>query len=714
MKKVIRESAIQKLFQEFVVKTLTPHLSRDGFKWYKSKNNFTKKGDILELNLSIYTVQTPLKIDLENDQSFLLFNLTTSITSPKLDKWLKSKLKRQPSFNHRLKTLECIVPVRLDILSESDFYTPTAAQQFKRNVWYTLTPIKDLNTLTPIDDLPHHTNALLSELETLNDIHKLNNSSTHGYPELLAFAGQLNEAINIYKDLFKQGLKNIETEQDEESKKWKIDSLHTFTKKAKVIAGIDFENPYAPDVKISFSEELKLKLTDTLAYQQFFDIDTSGLINPSFCLNNLGQTLIRHDDDELIFIDANGKKSNAWNLEESFIRDTMKKTIFGSLDAINLFYFRRYIISEEKVYELLISEDPKIHAKAIQEGDFLDFAYDTNEKCLYGLFQLYGQDKTYLNQYNSNFELIHSVEFNEYLSIINLPKRQVMAIDHSTKQAKLYAFSGELYNTYTFSNGNEKVCLSINGEMILSHAYTSVSQFYYVNSKKKKGIRVHPTNIKGYKEKFYSDIHNNFGIRVAKFLKNDTVLVAVGDHGKMAYWNTEDLNRHELIPMEEAFIMFNYHKSSYKNNVREDIYFKPYLGEIDGHKTFINKGFEAYRLSYLPDEDLFVSHHHDDRALFWNSAFTNIDFNYGLNLYFSNNGKYLIEKKIKGNTISFLKKSDTMDESYQYRLFKELDTNNPYQPHYIPPIKTEEPEKTKEVVGKTSKKKSWFIKLFRK
>lgn len=113
-----------------------------------------------------------------------------------------------------------------------------------------------------------------------------------------------------------------------------------------------------------------------------------------------------------------------------------------------------------------------------------------------------------------------------------LPEKNIIITTQHTNTLTILEFDGQVKDIYTIGNGNTNFDVSNDQEQIICFFYSTKSQFFNINSKKKDVLWAHPTFIKDYKETLYNDIHHNFGMAVAKFSPDDTYIVGGAEHGK--------------------------------------------------------------------------------------------------------------------------------------------------------------------------------------
>lgn len=86
-------------------------------------------------------------------------------------------------------------------------------------------------------------------------------------------------------------------------------------------------------------------------------------------------------------------------------------------------------------------------------------------------------------------------------------------------------------------------------KFLFAGGYHSKGILYNLSTHESVPLYAHETTKPGYKDSY--NVSHNFGVKQAKFVLNDSLLVAGGDHAKHVAWKMPNLEKFELIPEQE-------------------------------------------------------------------------------------------------------------------------------------------------------------------
>jgi WD40 repeat protein len=265
----------------------------------------------------------------------------------------------------------------------------------------------------------------------------------------------------------------------------------------------------------------------------------------------------------------------------------------------------------------------------VKENGFIPLIYNTDIK-KNGLIQPVPYSQVYIPQRNMYAFLIsnyknHEMHFfsNEGVSITKIqflekpieiiPEIEIVLCEKEDKSCEVYSLDG--VHKYSMPSNNARYSFkqhydyNLNANLFLSAWYHTKSQLYKLSTGEfVKHLWAHPTNMPGYKEKLYSDIHHNFGMSTFKFSPNGDYIVGGADHGKYVAWTTNDLNRYELIP-DEPYLQ--------RLGNAEII-------EFEGQRILKNRGNEMWKILFFEEGKYFGFQVKKD-LLIWDSKFNHID-----------------------------------------------------------------------------------------
>lgn len=717
---MIRSEAIKKIFEEVVVKTLSTTLAPLGFKYIKSQNGFKRIQDDFTQFILVGQSNSPLVYDESEDKLYVLFSLHSSLQNSKFDNWVTEKLKTQSNFRHSLTSIHSIVEINPNLLDKDDFYEPTKSQAFKNYVLRSMTGGDSIKRIH-ISELPSALSKISMELNNLCNIPTLFENRSKAYRDyyrLLIYNGNIEEAKEHYIKSIKESKQIIndliKTNPDEAKKS--IQSLEFFSEECKILLGLEIKVDFNRSFQKLECKQRRIKLANNLGYEEILSLDTSLLNIESFAIDDKGNTCAIVDRNKIVLISESGQVNNVGTLEypDSFRTDISGFQLTWNKDA-DSFIINNYILNDAGLTELPIQvEDKNIKPHSLYPH-LSDLVFDKVDRKFYTLFTV-DRTKTCLSIYNKNGDLLESSIIVGHCRKINLGRKEILRITKDNYYESL-DFKGNLKDKYLFGNGNDRIELSNNGNYMVLHFYSTKSQFYNLDENKNQTLWAHPTYLKDYKEKFYSDINHNFGMTICKFSPNDEILVGGADHGKYVFWDGKGNNRKELIPSEESRIVFNYFQTNFKDGQSFKEYFVPYVESIDSTNFFINRDYTINKIHFI-DDNIFLTKI-KDAILTWDYRGNSIGYIYGLEkCVFSESNFMAIYQE---NQLSIFKRKLELDESFKSSIFKEITKNElnsnitnisiaekeMEESNELPSVKSLETENPKE------NKQSWFSKFFK-
>lgn len=719
---MIRADSLKKLSEEIVLKNLLDKLEPIGFKYLKSKHHFKRTKGNFDQIISFGTSHSPLEFNDDTDELNLKFYINSRIESPKFDKWVMRKLKSRSFFRHSLGNVKCIELVDFDYLNKNDFFTPTESQQFKNYVTSSLVGIdrsKRINLLDFGNKLPQIIKTF-DDLNTAKDLYKNKTQSFRDYLRLLVFENEIKQAEIEYLEKYNQIKNKIDLTNLEDAKNI-LQSLEKFAIEIAIFFQIKLDNPIKRELTKSVSKEEKIKLAKKLGYQEIFRFDFSLLNIESFDINDLGEVLIATKGKEVIKINSNGNINNIGklNFDDCFSNDFYSLKIKW-IENANTFSCNNYILSEnDELIELVFDFDKsKFKINEVQLS-IKELSFDS-DKQEYHFLYLLNYKKTYHSIYDKNGHLISTKTFDKNILKLNLKRQEYIALSLKNS-VDIINFKGDIQVNYKYGNGNEGIALQPNGKSMILYGYSTKSQHYDLDSRKKKTLWAHPTFLKNYKENFYNDINQNFGLNIARFTPDGKHIIGGADHGKYVVWDAEKLERKEMIPNQSSLKIFNWFTTSYENGKSNDNYFKPYTVEHENQKLFINRGYDITDI-YFIDNGKYIITQVSDCLLVWDECFKNIGYIYGIGKVIFSSKNYLAYKS--KNELVIHKKVNGFNNTFESSVFKEYTKedsniiNHKVEKEELEVKQIEnkisESIKKSESKDKTAKKKGFFRKLFKK
>ncbi|UPS92074.1 hypothetical protein [Bizionia sp. M204] len=714
---MIKADSLKKLSEKIVLNGLLGKLESIGFKYLKSKQHFKRTIGNFDQIISFGTSHSPLEFNENTDELYLKFHINANIESPKFDKWIKKEIKSRSYFRHLIENVKCIELVDFNTLNKDDFFTPTESRKFKNYITSSLIGEDNDKRITFLE-FEKKLAEIIKSFDNLNTAKDLYNNKTQAfrdYLRLLVFEGENEQAKVVYLEKYNHIKNQIDfdnTEKVEETKKT-IQSLEKFASEIEIFFNLKLENPFKRELKKLESKKEKIKLSADLGFKEHFRFDSSLLEVDSFDINDLGEVLIITEEKEVIKINANGNIKNIGKLE---IKDCFKNNLSNSkvkwIENSNTFSCDNYLLSENDELIELIFDFDKTKFKTNEISLFIKELNFDNSKKQYHFLYLLNYKHTYHSIYDEKGQLISTNSFDNNILKLNLARKEYIALSEKNS-VDIIDFKGNVKENYKYGNGNESIALSPDGKLMLLHSYSTKSQLYNLENKKKQTLWAHPTFLKNYKENFYNDINHNFGLSTCKFTPGGKHIIGGADHGKYVVWDTKKFERKELIPNESSLKIFNWFTTTISNGNTTENYFKPYSVEYENQNLFINRGYDISKISFLENGKYIITQV-SDCLLVWNKDFENIGHVYGIGRVTFSANNFLIYKN--KNELVVHRKVNKFNNDFESSIFKEFEKENSnITTHNIEKEDLEVKQIEDKIADiKTKEKKGFFGRLFKK
>lgn len=714
---MIKANSLKKLNERIVLKGLLGKLEPLGFKYLKSKQHFKRVVGNYDHIISFGTSHSPLEFNENTEELHLKFYINTYIESPKFDKWISKTLKSRSFFRHSLESTKCIEIVDFNILEVDDFFTPSESRKFKNYITSLLVGVDNENRIS-LKEYESKLTESIKSFDNLDTAKKLYDSKTQAfrdYLRLLVFEGDIEKAKIEYLEKYnyiKSKIDLTNTEKIDETKKT-IQSLEKFASEIEIFFNTKLENPFERGLTKLESRKEKIKLAPNLGFEECLRLDCSLLDIESYDINDSGEVLIVNKSKEVNKINPNGEIENIGKLEfdDCFSNDFNTSKIRW-LENAKTFSCDNYIINEKNDLVKLVFDFDKSKFKTNEVQLYIkDLVFDDKKKEFHFLY-LINYKTNYHSIYDKNGKLITTKSFDKNILKLNLLRKEYI-LQSEKNSVDIMDFKGNVKENYKYGNGNDRIALSPDGKLMLFHFYSTKSQLYNLDNKKKQTLWAHPTFLKNYKENFYNDINHNFGLTTCKFTPDGNYVIGGADHGKYVVWDTKRFERKELIPNQSALKLFNWFTTTISEGKSTENYFKPYLIEHEGHSLFINRGYDISNISFIENGDFIITQI-SDCLLVWNKDFENIGNVYGIGQVAFSSNKFLIYKTDKEIVIH--QKVDGFRNNFESSIFKEYaKENSNITTHKLGKEDLEEEQiEDKILKSNTIQKKGFFSRLFKK
>lgn len=674
---MIKTSSINKLIEQVVVRKLNDLLIDNNFKFLKSKQHYKRiEGEFIQI-INIQSTHNPLNYNEENNEITLNFNLSSFIEAPKFDKWVYDKLKERSYFRHEIKIIEACSIIDFDLLNKSDFFSPTESQKFKNYVTTSLIGT-DKNIRTSINNISKQITEIIYDFNRCSNFQTLYNerSNTYNgdYTRLLVYSNNLDYAKEGYKSTYNKYIEIIEEKinSDTEKTKRNIQGFEKLIKEVETLLQIIYKNPYAREIQKIPSKKQNIRLSPKLGYKEEYRFNTKLMDVKSFSVNDKGDSILLIEDKKLIKIDNKGNLTQIGKLEiNEFYDDYNDFFVIKWIKDADCFICNNFLIKNNMLIELKIELDFNNYKKNKVSPIITEIVFDKKSKEFLIIFTPDYKQTIFLI-YTINGELKETRKISQLCHKINYQRKEMIA-KGSGNSFDILNYKGEVLKNYKFNNGNERIALSPDGNEMILHFYSTKSQYFRLDNNEKNALWAHPTYLKDYKEKYYSDIHHNFGMTYCQFTLDGKHIIGGADHGKYVAWDTNKFERKEMIPNDASLDIFNQYSTSIINGESKISFFKPYVSELENQKIFINRGYSISNISFINQGEYIITQV-GDSLLVWDDCLNNIGHVYGLEKIMFSDTNYLISNT-KEELVIF-KRVNQFNEDFISSVFKEKEPIN--------------------------------------
>jgi hypothetical protein len=214
---MIRKESIKKLVSEVIHKRVEKTLTDIGFKYAKSKSQFSKTNGKFKQIISISHYNATVEFDEPNDKIQLHFSVASAIELPRFEKWCEKEYGQKHRIYHRINHFKYFYNLSEQELDILETFTPSKSRQFKANVSRALAGKRNEEVI-PFQEIEkfgfgiYQSNLdLFCEAKLLYENRRNKNDLT--YIRMLEFLGEIelakSENINSL-NLWKDNLETIE------------------------------------------------------------------------------------------------------------------------------------------------------------------------------------------------------------------------------------------------------------------------------------------------------------------------------------------------------------------------------------------------------------------------------------------------------------------------------------------------------------------------
>ncbi len=616
---MIKESKIKDLVYNKVAGLLEIELVKYKFKYLKSKQYFLRQDNDYNQIIYLRYPHSPLRFDERTDQLFLLFTISSSIKIPDFEKWYIKKIGEgsQPLANSE--PIISQIELSLDDFDLENFYNPTAAQKFKKNVTLALTngnqnPLNVISFNELMTIIPDYVSDLLKK----SDIIKLFESRKYPLEHtfLLFYGGYIDLAKIQLTKTYHYYLEEIEQKQKTSAREANlyIERFNKFIQAAQSVAQISYTNPFNRSIEVTPSKGEKFHFSLKTKFIECLRLDISMFEIKEFYINSHGEVFFLINDNKIIKVNSKGEI-----LFEKEIDNKTKNGYFyfsnsGIIPETNEFYINNSILTSQNE---LIEFDLKIPTPKngkLSINIIKDIAFSSQRQKYIILYEnnllIYSLDK--------KLESSLVIEQGDCFKIIT--NKEWIISKRGDSIIVILDFKGQIINTYEYSKSNHLCSFSKSLEHMVCYFYSTKSQYFDLNKNKKATLWAHPTYVKGYKEIMYNDIENNFGMDIAAFSPDSKYIVGGAYHGKYVAWTLPKLERIELLPKFDSIEYFKTYQMSHKIA-------KPEFIELEGQIFLKNRANVISNIIFFEDGDIFLTEIHDSKLLLlWDRDFNNLSF----------------------------------------------------------------------------------------
>jgi hypothetical protein len=619
---MVKESKIKDLVYGKVADMLIDHLSNFGFKYTKSKHQFIRQqGDIHYIIYLSYPF-APLVYDEEKNKLLLSFTVTSAVEMPKFDKWYAEKTNDTTRFSYRKDFLNSAIEISMEDFAREDFYTPTASQEFKRNITRTLINKEDEHFI-PFDNfISQGLLNLATGIADLSDVEKIFNADPTRkfylqYISLLLFGGYTEKANNSFDQVFQKYVEVIEEKQKTNAEEAisSIRNLDGFIATAQKVAQRSYTNPFKRSIKVVNSQGEKFDFSSNIQFHESVRLNTSDFDIRALHVNSIGEILLYTGDFRILKLSARGELLFEKEIAPpvGFARWLNVQT--GLIKETDVFFVNNYIIDKNNTIIELPLPVKKQTGKKLQDPHIIDVAWSQKNNQYLVLYQ------NEFITYNKTGKVEKSIPVSWSTSNRIIVEKEWIVNQTGDNAHQVLDYEGQTLARYEFANGNDHYEFSNSFEHFICFFYATKSQYFNLVNGKKESLWAHPTFIKDYKETLYNDIHHNFGLTLARFSPDDQYIIGGAYHGKYVAWTLPKLERIELIPKPEVF-----------DQLKQMTGNLPEIFVLEKHTFLKNRGNDISNIIFFDNGNLFLTQLGAYLLLLWDRTFNNLG-------YYKTNGK---------------------------------------------------------------------------
>lgn len=632
---MIKSSTIHELVYAKVVAILMPHLETIGFKYSKTKKNFTRKQGIFHQLVYVHHTSYPIYFNSEAEQIFLEFNIISVIEIPEFENWYFKNMNEKIFFRGQQATIKCEVGLSFDDFKQDDFYTPTPGIVFKKNILQSLSKRSPNEQVTTLDEFINTgLNTIIQDLAQKSDPLVLFEARNHPISRthilLLVFCGHKNLADHYLDQTYENYIELVnENSQKNDSETSRVfASFENFLMEAKILANKEYPNPFNRTVTIKDTQHDAFPFALDLIFTESRRFDISAFSVYAVHLNSFGDIFLFVDNKQVILLNFAGESILKLDIKvpEGF---GQLGPISGLIEGTSDFFVNNYVIKRTGESIILPLPLPIQKTKRLPSPNIQDLGYSPLLEKYYLLYRNQLLIYTREGSLETNIEMPHGNAKKIFV-------QQEWVIAEETN-AKLFVlnFQGQLIHTFPYNQANYRFDFSRSFQYLICFFYSTKSQFFDLKLGKQTSLWAHPTFIKGYKELMYNDIHQNYGMHLARFSPDEKYIVGGGDHGKYVAWTMPDLKRIELIPQTKLIEMLpsKVHLKFDADNKAQEVVNRPELVELDNQLFLKNRDNNLNQIFFLKNGDYFLTEiGNSEFLLAWDRHFNNLS-------YFRCNGK---------------------------------------------------------------------------
>lgn len=604
---MVKKETIYRILHTQIRNAIEPYLAPLGFKYIKGKKAFVGPPSNFHYTVTIRPQYIPLEYNEDTEELKIKFELDFVIDFPEYQKWCNSITGvENPLIEEKISSVECFYLLDLfTTFQDEDFYSPTKAVLFKRAITGSLVSIRKgsnqrQNEYSLEEFLSKHLSGHIEKLRLYSDINKLienrKDNLSSWYVNMLVFDGQIEKATEYYDLTYKASLNYIEnllaTSRGEAA--LRITSLDSFIKRASQYIKKEYSNPFTLATQVISSENNVITINTDIVFKELLRIDCSvEWIYYAYVHLSTNELYLQLSNQSIEKYSLDGKLLLRF---QSPYPDYSRRHELSRVENTEWMHF----------YNDIFTEDNKILHLDLPAKDFgkkpvlFSIKYYPVQKQYIAIFYPnYEKFAGILCFYNEDLELESQIDLEGGPLEIILEKQLIMT-ELKDNRYLFYNFSGQLL--FDFSGKNCGYRFSPDNRYVVFHSWGSQSTILNLETNKSKTIRAHPTNLKGYKEKFYSDTEHSFHMGPAYFSPDESFFIHNSTYGKVVAFSIPDFKSNDLIPME---------------------HFK--LGEIvefEGQTIYVPKNDRLDAIIFLEDE-MFLTQE-KGLGLIWDKKFKNI------------------------------------------------------------------------------------------